>query len=453
MNATSPPPLLASPVGVRARPASLRGGRALAGGASLALLVGFAAWIAVGSADGFYLNQLPGGLNPSWSEGPFRGLVTLVGGLRASGFSVAAAGMLVAYGLGLWLAPAISPRVAAAAIVLATACFALAPSLVSTDVFGYIAYARLGAVHHINPYLNAPIAAPHDSILPFVYWRHASTPYGPLFTFGTYSLGSASVAFAFWSLKAVAAASAIALTWVVARTAAARGLDPVRAALLVGLNPVLLLYAVSGAHNDLLATLLIVGGVALAGRGSGAMLVVCGAAVKLTAGLALPFLLLGAQPGRRRSALLGAGLALAFLGGASVALFGLHFADQLWRITHDPTFDTVWSGPDRLSSLLGVGIGSGVRAASTAGALAASLFALWRVRRGADWIEAAGWATLALVASIASLAPWYVVWVLPLAALSRGRALRVAVLALTAYLLCVHLPVLGGVPWLANPHA
>ena len=73
---------------------------------------------------------------------------------------------------------------------------------------------------------------------------------------------------------------------------------------------------------------------------------------------------------------------------------------------------------------------------------------LVRAWRGRDWITAAGWSLLALIASIASLAPWYLVWALPLAAVSRSRALRAATLVATTYLIAVHLPALGGQPWL-----
>jgi hypothetical protein len=79
-------------------------------------------------------------------------------------------------------------------------------------------------------------------------------------------------------------------------------------------------------------------------------------------------------------------------------------------------------------------------------ALAALVWA-WR---GKDWVTAAGWAFLALIASIASLAPWYLVWVLPFAALSRSRALTVVALAATGYLVVVHMPALGYVPWLSG---
>ncbi len=46
------------------------------------------------------------------------------------------------------------------------------------------------------------------------------------------------------------------------------------------------------------------------------------------------------------------------------------------------------------------------------------------VRRRRDWIVGAGWATLALIASLAWLVPWYVIWLLPLAALATSLSLR-----------------------------
>ncbi len=147
----------------------------------------------------------------------------------------------------------------------------------------------------------------------------------------------------------------------------------------------------------------------------------------------------------------GAAAALLGLGVPALVVFGPHIADQLARIAGDPLFDTVWSGPDRLASLLGTSIDPAVRAACTALAAAVAILMLVRVRRGRDPVSAAGWALLALVAAIASLAPWYLVWVLPLAAAGESRRLRVAVLAATVYLIAVHLYPLGGHLWLSQP--
>jgi len=60
--------------------------------------------------------------------------------------------------------------------------------------------------------------------------------------------------------------------------------------------------------------------------------------------------------------------------------------------------------------------------------------------RGGDWVRAAAWTALALLLATAWLLPWYLVWVLPLAAISRDRPLQLLTLALTAYQLGARIP-------------
>ena len=75
-------------------------------------------------------------------------------------------------------------------------------------------------------------------------------------------------------------------------------------------------------------------------------------------------------------------------------------------------------------------------------AFAAVFFVLlvrtWRGRIGA--VDAAAWATLAILLASAWLVPWYILWLLPLAALSRDRRLWIATLALTAWMLAIAVP-------------
>ena len=317
--------------------------------------------------------------------------------------------------------------------------------------FGYIAYAREFARHGLNPYLAPPSAIAHDGILQFVYWKQQTSPYGPVFTLGSFPLGLVSASTALWVYKLGAGVLSIAIAWLVATLARDRGLNPARATIFVGLNPVLLFYATSGAHNDLLGSFLVVCafGLLIRRHASGAAAAaVAAAAVKLTLGLALPFVLIGARRGR--DSLRGAGLALLAIGVPTMVIFGPHLIDQLGRIVSNHQFDTAFSGPDLLATALGTSIDGPIRALCTGGAAVIVVIALIRALGGADPITSAGWAFLALLASIASLAPWYLVWVLPLAALSRSRALMLATLLATLYLIVVHLPVLGGQPWLSQ---
>ena len=58
-----------------------------------------------------------------------------------------------------------------------------------------------------------------------------------------------------------------------------------------------------------------------------------------------------------------------------------------------------------------------------------------------DWLTGAGWSTFALIASLAWLVPWYVVWLLPLAALGTSVRLRRISAVLTVFLIFAFLPV------------
>ncbi len=65
---------------------------------------------------------------------------------------------------------------------------------------------------------------------------------------------------------------------------------------------------------------------------------------------------------------------------------------------------------------------------------------LWRTWRGADPIRMAGWATLAILLASAWLVPWYLLWLLPLAALAADRRLQVATVALSGWVLAIGVP-------------
>ena len=57
-----------------------------------------------------------------------------------------------------------------------------------------------------------------------------------------------------------------------------------------------------------------------------------------------------------------------------------------------------------------------------------------------DTITASGWASVALLVTLSWVLPWYVLWILPLAALSRSRRLRAVALVLGAYLIITWAP-------------
>ena len=171
-------------------------------------------------------------------------------------------------------APAISKRSAIILIGVLHAIVFVGPILLSTDVFSYIAYARMGVEHGINPYTHGPIAIVKDPVYQYVGqdWKHVATAYGPLYTLLSYPLAPLGVKGALWGMKLLAllaSAGTLALTWHCARV---RQLDPVRALLIVGANPLYVIYGLGGAHNDLIMLLLMMAAVSLtfAGRDTAA---------------------------------------------------------------------------------------------------------------------------------------------------------------------------------------
>jgi len=307
----------------------------IAGAAALAIL-GAAAILLAASGPAFVPGTDAG--SPRWLLGPYGDGFGIGGGAYLATLWTAFAAYLAV----VVCARALGPRVVRRAIVAGLVLFALAPPLLSLDVFSYISYARLGALHGLNPYDFAPAAIPHDE---------ATSVYGPLFTLATYPLGLVGVPAAMWTLKAVEALAVLAIAALVARLAAVRGIAPAPAAALVALNPLVLVHVVGGGHNDGLMVLALLGGVAMVtvGReaGAGASLVAA-FAVKATAYVAAPFAFLGAGSGPRRARLVaGALVALAALAAAALAAFGSSALDWLSFHRDRPRRD-----PDRVPGRL-----------------------------------------------------------------------------------------------------
>jgi alpha-1,6-mannosyltransferase len=199
---------------------------------------------------------------PEWLEGP---LPEVGPPLGDSLFTLLFAVMCGCYLAVLALPGGRDGRLVAGTIVVLQVGFMLAPPLLSSDIFGYIAWARMGLLHGLDPYAHGSLVAPHDPS--FAFWRWglgAGSPYGPAFTVGSYLTAPLGVAGALWAFKAAAGAAALACVWLVAACARRLGSDPVRAAAFVGLNPLLLVWAVGGGHNDLILVAVTLAGVWLA---------------------------------------------------------------------------------------------------------------------------------------------------------------------------------------------
>ncbi|MEA2351045.1 MAG: alpha,6-mannosyltransferase [Thermoleophilaceae bacterium] len=432
---TQPSP---TPAGLSTR--RLRQAAAYAGIATLA--AGSALVVAGAQRDPHTLVPAADLRYPGWLHGPLAGFHIQLG---TTGLAWLLVAMCAGYVVVLATADAIRVRVAVGAIVGLHALFMLAPPLLSSDVFGYVDLARLGALHDINPFSPSSTHVPADDVHLYRRWgTDLPSPYGPVFVLLGYLLVPLGVAGALWAFKVLVAVASLAVVWLVWRCAAALGRDPLKAALFVGLNPVLLLFAVGGAHNDFFALVAVMGAVYLLvanrERLSGAALVAA-AAVKIPLGL--PFLFALARPRADRRGLIGgAAAALVAVVAVSLAAFGSEIGGFLSAVRQQQHDVAIYSVPNQVGELLGLGgITGGIRVAGAALLIATAAHALRRTWRGGDWVAAAGWATFALLVTSAWLLPWYVTWLLPLAAIAGDRRLRVAALALSAYLVATRLAI------------
>jgi len=342
-------------------------------------------------------------------------------------------------GLGLAL---VASSMGALAVVALTQ-----PAHFTGDLWSYAMYGRMLAAHHASPYTHVPADFPLD---PFVLrvgrgWRHTPSVYGPAF-----SIASAGVALVagtaqattrvLYQLLAVAAlGGASAIVWRRTRSAAAVAF--------LGLNPVVVLFVMSGARNDILVGLAAVGAVVLTERDRPAAAGVAGALgalVKVTGVVALAAIWCTqvgrADPGRLRRFMIAAGTTML----AGYALFGpaalftpMGTAGALY------SRGSVW---DLLPQL-----GDRLPAPHVALAVLAVLVAvvLARHARGDAGTAVAGSLTMLSLGASWAL-PGYAVWGMPAAALDhRSTVARISaaggIVLLLTYEVLRH-PIPGGAP-------
>jgi hypothetical protein len=381
---------------------------------------------------------------PGWLSGPLHELGLQLGW---NGFQLWTLVLCAGYAAVLVAVRTLPGRAVAASILAANALLLLGPPLISQDVFGYLAFARLGVLHGLDPYTHVAAEAPVDAVFAFIGWPFQHSPYGPLFTLGSYPLALLGLGGGLWALKAVAVAASLGAVALTARAAARMGGSAKAAAAFVGLNPVLLLLAVAGAHNDTLVLLALAGALLLTAGSSPRLraavaVLVAGVGVKASAGLVIPFVVLAPPRLRERARVaLAAIAAFALLVVVAIVGFGLHAFGFLDALNEQQQLVATHSIPQETARWLGMnGLPGWWRDLFTAAFAAVLALTLWRTWRGADWRAMAGWATIALLLCTAWLLPWYAIWGLPLAALGDSRRLRVATLAVCAYAILIHLP-------------
>ena len=401
--------------------------------------VALGAAIVVAAADRRSILSSPHhGAFTKWFAGPLEGLVpdltrdpaTLERTLHHVLLAMLAAWLIVILAGRTVRAPIVVGSVVALNIV-----FLLCPPTALTDLFNYLGYARLDAVHHLDPYVQLPALQHGDPVYPYSNWHHLRSPYGPLFTLILLPTARAPLPVAYWTYKALATAASLGLLTAV--WACAKRLDraPAAAVAFVGLNPLVIVYALGGKHNDVLMMACLMAGcllVAARKEAAGGALLAAAVAIKASAGLLAPVVALGAP--RRVRAIAGAAAGAVTLAAITLIAFGPHLAD----VKDQANLVNPYSIPNLLGYAFGHG---GADAAIRHDALIAALAGVaicgavaWRTRR---WETPAGAAALIAIATVSWVMPWSILWALPFAALSKSRALRAATIAATTFLVLV----------------
>lgn len=172
----------------------------------------------------------------------------------------------------------------------------IAPPLFSRDVYSYFGQGRV-VLEGYDPYTTGV------SVLPgwFTFgadpmWGETPTPYGPFFLLlakGVADFSGDQAFLAALAFRLIAVLGLILMAIAIPKLAEQHGIDPPKALWLTVLNPLVIMHFVAGAHNDALMVGLIVAGFAIAIDKhpiAGAALIAMAAAVKPIALLALPFI-------------------------------------------------------------------------------------------------------------------------------------------------------------------
>jgi hypothetical protein len=332
--------------------------------------------------------------------------------------------------------------VALIAVVLAFAI--VLPPRGSRDVWSYVMYGRILEHYGVSPYSHVPRDFPHDPFFHLVGWRDTPSVYGPVFVgiaaIGSRIAGTSALAarLFYQALSAGAVVVALALIWRRTRSPAALAL--------LGLNPLIVLSVVSGAHNDSLVGLGILAAVLFVEDGglrAAGLVLAAAALIKITALLALPALVVffASKHGRRAASSLAAttlvtvGLGYALAGRAAIRALGVTHGmmtrETVWRIPR-ALFDASPGAPRYGLSAVDWMSAFTIAGGGVIAALAVTI--AWQRRHAVHVADAVTLGLAAYLVAATYVLPWYAAWALPAAALSARRSTTRLIVGLTTFL-------------------
>jgi alpha-1,6-mannosyltransferase len=327
------------------------------------------------------------------------------------------------------------------------------PPLFTRDIFSYLAQGGL-PLAGFDPYAVGPEAMPGiftDNV--HYFWQDTPAPYGPLFILIAKAVAwvtGDTIILGVILMRLALVSGLVLLVWALPElTRRLGGRVPVALWVAVA-NPMMIIHMVGGGHNDLLVVGLLAAGALVALRGApagGIALVTLAMAVKASAGVALPFIVLiwaARLPGSR----------LARTVKATAAGIGV-FAVVFGLCTLAARVDLGWlpalSAPSMIVNWMSLPTGVGelthtlvslvanvpkqpfINVARAIGAVVLLWIAYkqwWAARDGGpDAIRRAGIVLLAVAVLSPATLPWYVSWGVALLAMAAWttRGLTIAV--------------------------
>lgn len=310
----------------------------------------------------------------------------------------------------------------------------VSPPLFTRDPFSYLAQGAL-PLNGFDPYVVGPEVLPGiftDNV--HFFWQDTPAPYGPLFilyAMGLTFLAGDNIVLGVLLMRLGMAVGLVLLVWALPELTRRMGGRPSLALWLAIANPLMIIHMVGGGHNDLLVMGLLASAAVVSLRGQhagGIVLATLAMAVKASAGIALPFLVLvwaahlpGSQLWRiTRAALQG------------IAIFVVVFAACTFAAGVDLGWLPALSAPSMIVNWLSLPTGAGQLVHSIVsifasvsmqpfvnvgraigGALLVGVIGWqwWKARDGGvDAVRRAGIALFSAAVLAPTTLPWYVSW-------------------------------------------
>jgi alpha-1,6-mannosyltransferase len=352
------------------------------------------------------------------------------------------------------LAHRVSGRAVLSTAVAWTVPMLFSVPLFTRDVYSYLAQGGL-PLAGFDPYAVGPdamVSVFTDNV--HYFWQDTPAPYGPLFILiakGVAAVVGDNVILGVVLMRLALLPGLVLLVWALPELARRLGGRAPLALWVAVANPMMVIHMIGGGHNDLLVVGLLAAGslVALRGRpGWGIVLVTLGMAIKASAALALPFLVLvwAAQlPGSSWRVRFAKALA------AGVGLFAVVFAACTLAAQVDLGWIPALSAPSMIVNWMSIptAVGEILHTLTSAvitvdkqpfidsARVAGAVVLLWIIGRqwwasregGPDAVRRAGVSLLALSVLGPATLPWYLSWGMALLAAApwSRRGLQVAV--------------------------